>query len=361
MKKFSTLLMIALVLSSLSGCAGRRARRRAAREARLAAQAQQQLPPGYAQQGPADYSPQDPPPPPPPPLMEQTAPERATGPMLSPGQTAVTTGLRRRVAVVNFEDVAQYQGYSGNRRALAAAAADVVTESLHNSGAFIVIEREQLNRVLGEQQLGASGLINPKSAAKMGQLLGVQAIITGKITDLNVIHSKSGFGGYFQKDSMKYHARVSLRMVDVTTGETWAAESGEGEAIQSSAVILGGGKATQDDTLGKKALYAAIHSMMNKLVASAANKPWSGSVASVARGKVYITAGSESGMQVGSTLVVRRLGPEIIDPTTGQVLGREAGDDVGVLQVVGHLNGKVTTCAVVQGTRFVTGDQVTLQ
>ena len=354
MKKITAVLLSLVVVASLSGCHHRRNRRRAAREA-AAAELTSTPSPEY---GPSAGDPQPPPPPPPP---GQEAPLRAQGKMLAPSQGRVSTGLRRRVAVVAFQDVAMWQGFEGDRRAMAMAAADVVTEALHNSGAFIVVEREQLARLVGEQNLGASGIVNPKSAAKIGQVLGVEAIITGKITDLNVIHSQSGFGGYWKKDSMKYQARVSLRVTDATTGETWAAESGEGEAIQSSAVILGGGKATQDDTLGKKALYAAIHSMMGKVVAGAANKPWSGAIASVSKGKVYVTAGSEIGLPVGATLVVRKLGEEIVDPTTGQVLGREQGDDIGTLQVVAHLNGKVSTCAVVQGRGFGTGDSVTMQ
>jgi curli biogenesis system outer membrane secretion channel CsgG len=340
------------VVAVLSGCGHKRAKP----PKQQAAQSNPdtlQPPPGY--QGQPTYVA------PPPTAPVQVAPQRAQGPLLSQAVRPVGTGIRRRVAVVNFEDVALYQGYDGDRHALAAAAADVVSEALQNSGAFIVIEREQLMHVLAEQNLGASGAVTPKSAAKMGQLLGLQAIITGKITDLNVIHSTSGFGGYWAKDSMKYHARVSLRMVDASTGETWAAESGEGDAIQSSAVILGGGKATQDQTLGKKALYAAISAMMGKLVQSAANKPWTGAVASVSNGKVYITGGSEVGVPPGTMLSVRKLGPEIMDPSTGQVLGRESGQVVGTLQVVEHLNERVTTCSVVKGGNFKPGDPVVIE
>lgn len=354
MTRSLVLILSALIALTLTGCRHRRAKKLSARQSVSA----DQYPPAYPQEPQyQNAGAQQPPPPPPPP----ETPYRAQGPMLSHGQQAVRTGIKHRVAVVAFRDVAQYQGFSGDRRLIAAAAADVVTEALHNSGAFIVVEREQLGRVINEQSLGASGVVNPKSAAKMGQVLGVEAIITGTITDLNVIHSQSGFGGYYAKDSVKYQARVSLKVTDATTGETWAMESGEGDAIQSSAVILGGGKATQDDTLGKKALYAAINSMMGKIVATAANKPWTGTVASVSRGKIYVTGGSEIGVPVGSTLIVRRPGAEIVDPTTGQSLGRESGDDMGTLQITGHMNNKLTTCAVVNGKNFAPGDLVSLQ
>jgi curli biogenesis system outer membrane secretion channel CsgG len=353
MNRMLGVVMCGVVMVSGVGCR-HKAKTRAQSVVRQTAPADEfRPPPNY--QGPTQYVA------PVPAAPVQVAPARAQGPLLAPAIRPVGTGIRRRVAVVNFEDVAQYQGFEGDRRALAAAAADVVSEALHNSGAFIVVEREQLQHVLAEQNLGSSGLVTPKSAAKMGQLLGLQALITGKITDLNVIHSRSGFGGYYAKDSVKYHARVSLRMVDAITGETWSAESGEGEAIQSSAVVMGAGKATRDDTLGKKALYAAINAMMGKLVASAANRPWSGAVASVTKGKIYITGGSEVGVPPGTMLSVHRLGPEITDPTTGQVIGRETGQVLGSLQVVDHLNAKVTTCVPVKGGGFAAGDSVVFE
>ena len=280
--------------------------------------------------------------------------------MLARDTRPVWTGIKKRVGVVHFEDTAQYQGFSGDRRLLAASAQDVVNEALVQSGAFIVVERERLDHVLQEQGLGQSGIVSVKSAAKVGQVLGLQALITGKITDLNVIKSQSGFGGYYKQGKVRYHARVSVKMVDATTGEVWAQESGEGEADSTSRVVMGGGSVTEDDTLAKRALYAAIHQTMGKLVQKSANKPWSGAIASVSKGKIYITGGSEIGLVPGTVLAVRHLGAEILDPSTGQVLGRESGNIVGKLQVAEHLNERVSVCVSSSGSGFAVGDQVTI-
>lgn len=350
-----------LVVVSSLGCGG--SRRRARRERR---EYQQQSYPQSYNQGsdpgvttrPPDsayIAPAPQPLPPPPPV-----PESGKGPMLARDTRAVWTGVKKRVGVVSFEDTAQYQGFSGDRRLIAASAQDVVNEALVNSGAFVVVEREQLDHVLKEQGLGQSGIVSAKSAAKVGQVLGLQALITGKITDLNVIKSQSGFGGYYQQGKVRYHARVSVKMIDATTGEIWAQESGEGEADSTSRVVMGGGSHTQDETLSKRALYAAVHQTMGKLVAKAANKPWSGSIASVSKGKVYITAGSEIGLVPGTVLSVRHLGAEITDPNTGQVLGRESGNVVGKLQVAEHLNERLTVCVSSSGSGFSVGDQVVI-
>jgi hypothetical protein len=43
------------------------------------------------------------------------------------------------------------------------------------------VEREELAKALGEQELGLSGTVSPDTAAKVGHLTGAQVLITGKI------------------------------------------------------------------------------------------------------------------------------------------------------------------------------------
>jgi hypothetical protein len=225
----------------------------------------------------------------------------------------------------------------------------------------VVIEREQIAQILKEQGLGMTGAISPQTAAKAGKLLGLQALVTGKITDFDESQKTGGFGGYYQSHERIATARVSLRMTDSTTGEIWVAESGQGQASTKSTMVMGGGSVNNDQTLGKKALYMAIEQMINKVIAKADAKPWSGSVAKVGKGgKIYITAGSDINLPVGAALTVRRLGDEITDPSTGAVIGHEMGKTVGALQVAEHLNEKLSVCISTKGAGFATGDLVTL-
>jgi curli biogenesis system outer membrane secretion channel CsgG len=270
-------------------------------------------------------------------------------------------GPKKRVGIVDFDDASHHGYWGGSRNALAEAARDVTTEALVKSGAFVVIEREQIAQILKEQGLGMTGAISPQTAAKAGKLLGLQAIITGKITDFDESTKTGGFGGYYQSHERIATARVSLRMTDATTGEIWVAESGEGQSNSKSESVMGAGQANNDQTIGKKALYSAISQMINKVIVKADSKPWSGAVAKVGKGgKIYITAGSDINLPVGATLTVRRLGEEITDPTTGAVIGHELGKTVGHLQIADHLNEKLSVCVSTQGAGYATGDMVTL-
>ena len=269
-------------------------------------------------------------------------------------QTFKIKGPKKRIGVVDFEDA------TGHGRNLAVVARDAITEGLVKSGAFVVIEREQLAQVLREQGLGMTGAMSSQSAAKASKLLGLQALITGKITDYTEDVKRGGFGGYYSKSTRTAVARVSVRVTDATTGEIWLAESGEGKADSESTTVMGGGNTNYENTLGKKAFYQAIRQLMSKIVAKADSKAWTGAVVKVAADKVYIGAGSDTNIPVGATLKVRKLGEEIKDPSTGQVLGRELGKNLGSIQVANHLSEKLTQCVVIKGSGFSIGDEVSL-
>lgn len=80
-------------------------------------------------------------------------------------------GAVKRVAVVTFG------GPQGD------AAADAMTQYLVGYGANVV-ERQRLQSVLGEQQMGASGVLDPSTVKRVGKILGVDALIVGTVSDL---------------------------------------------------------------------------------------------------------------------------------------------------------------------------------
>lgn len=75
-----------------------------------------------------------------------------------------------RVAVITFT------GNKGN------IAADLMTQSLLANG-IDVIERQQLNSILKEHQLMASGNFDRATAKKIGKLLGVDALFLGSVVE----------------------------------------------------------------------------------------------------------------------------------------------------------------------------------
>lgn len=50
---------------------------------------------------------------------------------------------------------------------------------------FITVERAEIEKLLGEQELGASGTVSTETAAKIGQLTGAKVLITGRVFKLD--------------------------------------------------------------------------------------------------------------------------------------------------------------------------------
>jgi hypothetical protein len=59
--------------------------------------------------------------------------------------------------------------------------ATLVNADLSAEPQIITVERAELEKVLGEQELGLSGTVNPESAAKVGNLTGAKVLVTGRI------------------------------------------------------------------------------------------------------------------------------------------------------------------------------------
>jgi hypothetical protein len=57
----------------------------------------------------------------------------------------------------------------------------LVNASLSAEPQLITVERTELEKVLGEQELGLSGTVSPDTAAKVGHLTGAKVLITGRV------------------------------------------------------------------------------------------------------------------------------------------------------------------------------------
>src|SRR6059036_1105318 len=66
-------------------------------------------------------------------------------------------------------------------RDLGPKVATLINASLSAEPQIITVERAELEKVLGEQELGLSGTISPDSAAKVGHLTGAKVLVTGRV------------------------------------------------------------------------------------------------------------------------------------------------------------------------------------
>src|SRR5262245_39272240 len=99
-----------------------------------------------------------------------------------------------RIAIWEFENNAE-QHWWFYKDMGPAARNQIDSEFSQNSALdskFSVVERDKLALVLKEQGLGASGALDPATAAKVGKILGVKYIVAGGIDRFSIDNTRGG-------------------------------------------------------------------------------------------------------------------------------------------------------------------------
>ena len=273
---------------------------------------------------------------------------------------------KKRVAVLNFEYgtvQSAVAGIFGTNQDIGKGISDMLVQKLVTDGKFSVIERNALDKVLAEQNFSNSDRADANTAAKIGRILGVDAIIMGSITqfgrdDKSTTVGGGGIGGFTKfglggVSSKKAKAVVAItgRMVDTTTAEILAAVTGNGESTRSGTSLVGAGgsggsaggggvdmsSSNFANTILGEATHAAVDNMASQLEEHTDAVPthkveFSGLVADVSGTTLIINVGSKSGVKVGDTVDVLRPVRTVKDPATGKVL-KSITDKVGTAKV----------------------------
>jgi len=258
------------------------------------------------------------------------------------------TGPKRRIGVVEFENKSAYgQGRLGT------AASDILVTELVKSGKFIVVERDRLNKVMEEQKFQSQGMTDPQTVAKIGQVMGLEAIVVGSVSQFGV---KKDGSDYLITQSKRQVADVTvdIRLIDVQSGQVILADSGKGMAKSTKASFLGmGTKGGYDETLEGEALRAALVQFVTNIASQLNKKPWSCMIAAAAGDQLYLNAGSDSGVNEGMKLDCFKQGAEIRDPRSNLVIGH-VEEYLGRAEVVGAC-GDSGDCAKAQFTKSAGG------
>ncbi len=122
---------------------------------------------------------------------------------------------------------------------------DMLASELASTKSFQVLERKEINAVLGEQDLGESGRIDRRTRAKIGKIKGAQYLVAATVTSFE--ENTSGTGGGFGiagfniggKQSKAYIA-VDLKVIDTTTAEIVDARTVEANS-SAGGLSFGGG------------------------------------------------------------------------------------------------------------------------
>lgn len=243
----------------------------------------------------------------------------------------------------------------------------LLTKRLAEDGKYRIVERKNLQKVLSEQDLGASNRVKQGTNAKIGRVQGADAILMGTITVFgNDTRSNSVNTGAVTRGKLggilgnvnvggrsdKAIVEISYRLIDAESSEVIAVGEARGESKRkSSGIGLAGYGNGSGGNLGvnmsssnflETVIGEATVDSVTKLAAIANSKEQSiarrtseveAKIAEIAGNKVYLAAGSNDGVQQCDRFEISRVIKEIKDPSTGEVLDLQI-EKVGELMVM---------------------------
>lgn len=241
-------------------------------------------------------------------------------------QSDISKGLKRKVAIGRFSNETQYSKglfYDKNNDPMGKQALDILSAKLAASGKFILLEREDLNKLVEESETNGTGF----------QKLGADYLILGSITG----YGRKNLGDVKVFSSTKtqmVEASVSIRLVDTSTGLIIYSDEAKGNAELKTKSTLGiGGRADFDATLSDKAISSAISQLVENIINKCTDKPWRAYFLSYEPDAIIVSGGSSQGIEAGDRFIVKEKGRKVKNPQTGITI-ELPGKAVGKVEVL---------------------------
>ena len=192
------------------------------------------------------------------------------------GYTSVSAGFQKtRVAVLDF----QLQGEGYETEDMGKIVAEWLITAFVKNGRFEVIERSLLKKIMEEQKLIMTGVVDEGSATKIGKLLGVKVIISGSLMKFQNV------------------MEVNARIIDVENASIIAAEG-----VKSNSAVR---------------LEDLVIRMADKIIK---DFPLEGYIVNRDKNKVILDLGKRTGVKRGMRFIAYKEGAVIKHPKTGEVL-----------------------------------------
>jgi len=260
-------------------------------------------------------------------------------------ETKFERSLKRKVAIARFSNETKYgQGffYDQNDDRLGKQAMDIFSAKLASTEKFIMLERADLTHLTKEKEIGNLGNFN----------IAADYLILGSVSEFGR-RTTSDVGVFSRTKKQTAYAKVSVRLVDVRTGQIVYSEEGDGEAYSEAETVLGvGSTAEYDATLNDKVISAAIAKLVNNIVERLLDKPWRSYLLSYEDGNYVIAGGSLQGIKEGDSFAVYKRGKKAINPQTnieielpGKLIGKIRVDSI----VSGDVNTELSICTKLSG------------
>jgi len=294
--------------------------------------------------------------PPPPPPAPEPAPVAVSAPPPGPPTAAQLQAQKKRVIVDEFDYSTvktQVQAVFNTQQDIGKGIRAMLTKRIADANNLVVVERAKIQNIMKEQDFNASNRVKQGSGARVGNISGADAMLSGDIVIFGRDDKKRSVkgGGMFgsviggiaaSKNEDKAVVVIDYRLIDAETSEVIATGEARGESVRKGNALgaIGGalgkgiagvqvdmtssnfaqtiiGEATQDCVNKLADILKEQSANMKKTVRAVET-----SVADVSGNTLVIAAGGNDGVNVGEIFEVLQIVREVKDPTTKEVLDR---------------------------------------
>jgi len=220
-----------------------------------------------------------------------------------------------------------------------------LTDRINATRKFDVVGRSDLGDLLKEQDLGASGNVEARTAAKAGKLAGATFLLVTTVDD---------FQDYVETATFEGTGRSSTRRVFRLSVVGKLYDSSTGKLIESANLQTGNDAfkdisenrsySTKDGNLTDDMMVAVARNLAQKIATHFAEVIFPAKVLTRRDKEVTLNRGEGGGVAVGDKFNVFALGQELIDPDTKESLGREEVK-VGTIKIT-QVNPKTSTAEI---------------
>jgi curli biogenesis system outer membrane secretion channel CsgG len=292
-------------------------------------------------------------PPPPPP---EPAPVAVSALPPGPPTAAQLQAQKKRVIVDEFDYSTvktQVQAVFNTQQDIGKGIRAMLVKRIADANNLVVVERAKIQNIMKEQDFNASNRVKQGSGARVGNISGADAMLSGDIVIFGRDDKKRSVkgGGMFgsviggiaaSKNEDKAVVLVDYRLIDAETSEVIATGEARGESVRKGNALgaIGGalgkgvagvqvdmtssnfaqtiiGEATQDCVNKLADILKEQSASMKKTVRAVET-----SVADVSGNTLVIAAGGNDGVNVGEIFEIHQVVREVKDPTTKEVLDR---------------------------------------
>jgi len=289
----------------------------------------------------------------PPPAPEPAATAAAPAPPPAPSG-ATTQAEKKRVIVDEFDYSAvktQVQAVFNTQQDIGKGIRAMLVTRLAQANKVVIVERAKIATITKEQDFNASNRVKQGTGARVGQISGADAMLSGDIVVFGRDDKKKSvkggglIGGVIggiasSKNEDKAVVVIDYRLIDAETSEIIATGEAKGESVRKGNALgaiggaLGKGVAGVQvdmtssnfaETIIGEATQDCVNKLADILLGQTANmkkavREVEGRVADVSGKTLVLNVGSNDGVNVGEIFEVLNIVREVKDPVTKETL-----------------------------------------